>query len=107
MRRLQAAAFARISKALADPQRCEILERTAQGAFCCSALVQIFPLTQATVSHHLKELTDAGLLGRRKRGQLAYYYFRPETMEAYIAELSRRMRLRPVTQAPERAVSGL
>ncbi len=88
--------FNRIAKALADPQRREILERTAAasaGEMCCSEILAECPVSQATISHHLKELATAGLLERRKRGQFAYFHFRPEIMNAYLEELSRRLRL--------------
>ena len=88
--------FARIAKALADPQRREILEDAArEGELSCSAIVARYPLAQATVSHHLKELATAGLLERRKDGQFAYYRFVPHVMAAYLDELERRMGLRP------------
>ena len=87
--------FCRIATALADPQRREILERTAAaGELCCSEILAECPVSQATISHHLKELATAGLLDRRKRGQFAYFQFRPEVMNAYLEELSRRMRLK-------------
>jgi len=87
-------AFVRIGKALADPQRREILENAAQdGELCCSTLLERYPLAQATVSHHLKELTTAGLLERRKDGQFAYYRFVAHVLAAYVEELQRRMGL--------------
>ena len=86
--------FARISKALADPQRCEILQRMATtGELCCSDIVQKCAVSQATISHHLKELATAGLLERRKEGQFGYYSFQPKLMAAYVEELKRRMGL--------------
>jgi DNA-binding transcriptional ArsR family regulator len=86
--------FTRVAKALADPQRCEILQRmAATGELCCSAIVADCGVTQATISHHLKELHVAGLIERRKQGQFAYYRFRPEAMTAYLDELKRRMRV--------------
>ena len=91
--KLDEAQFSRIAKALADPQRCEILERTAAGELCCSEIVAECAVSQATISHHLKELATAGLLERRKKGQFAYFQFRPEVMSAYLDELGRRMRL--------------
>ncbi len=94
--------FSRIAKALADPQRCEILERTAAREMCCSDIVAACPVSQATISHHLKELATAGLLERRKEGQFAYFRFRPEVMTAYLEELGRRMRL-PVAAAARAA----
>src|SRR5215207_7081080 len=92
--RLNEVDFGRVAKALADPQRCEILQRMAStGELCCSALVAECGVTQATISHHLKELQTAGLLERRKDGQFAYYRFRPDVLNAYLEELRRRMRL--------------
>ena len=39
-------------------------------------------LSQPTVSHHLKVLTDAGLLEREQRGKWAYYKLVPDTLNA-------------------------
>jgi ArsR family transcriptional regulator, arsenate/arsenite/antimonite-responsive transcriptional repressor len=86
--------FVRIGKALADPQRREILEDAArEGELSCSVILERYPLAQATVSHHLKELTTAGLLERRKDGQFAWFRFVPHVMAAYVDELQRRMGL--------------
>lgn len=94
MVKLSAEAFARIAKALADPQRCAILERIAKtGEHCCTELMTTCSLSQATISHHLKELTVAGLLERRRHGQFAYFRYRSDVMAAYAAELARRMGL--------------
>ncbi len=91
---LSSVEFARISKALADPQRCDLLQSLAHaGELCCSMCVSKFSISQATISHHLKELTQASLVERRKEGQFAYYRFRADVMAAYTAELRRRMGL--------------
>lgn len=93
--------FARIAKALADPQRCGILQRMASaGELCCSDIVAECAVSQATISHHLKELTTAGLLDRRKEGQFAYYKFQTRLMRAYVKELNQRMGLGPQGPAP-------
>lgn len=92
--KLTATEFTRIARALADPQRCEILESAAAaGEISCAVIANKCPVSQATCSHHLKELANAGLLERRKEGQFGYYRFLPEVMEAYVDELQRRMRL--------------
>ncbi|MDB5097785.1 MAG: regulatory protein ArsR [Cyanobacteria bacterium RYN_339] len=80
----------RVAKALADPQRCEILERLSAGELCCSDLEAVLPLSQATISHHLKELLEAGLVERRKKGSFGYYRAVPATLEAYMDALRRR-----------------
>jgi ArsR family transcriptional regulator len=92
--KLTPAEFHRIAKALSDPQRCEILEKISDaGELSCAVMCVRCPLTQATISHHLKELATAGLVERRKEGQFGYYRYRPEVMGAYVEELSRRMGL--------------
>lgn len=87
--------IARIAKALADPQRLELLARVAaEGELTCSELVDGSPLTQATVSHHLRELVEAGLIERRKEGQFSHFRFQPAVLQAYLSELRRRFRLK-------------
>lgn len=84
--------FQRISKALADPRRFEILEKiAASGELCCGDVAECFPVAQATVSHHLKELTDAGLIETRSEGQFKYLRARPEALAAYVEQLNSRV----------------
>ena len=84
--------FQRIAKALADPRRFEIFEEMAASAdeLACGRIVERFPVTQATVSHHLKELTDAGLIEIRPQGQFRYCRARLDVLQEYIQELQRR-----------------
>jgi DNA-binding transcriptional ArsR family regulator len=83
--------FCGIARALADPQRREILERAATaGELSCSAIVGTTELCQSTVSHHLKELVSAQLLERRREGHFAFYRFRRDVMEAYLDALRAR-----------------
>jgi DNA-binding transcriptional ArsR family regulator len=52
-----------IAKALSDPRRFQILKHiAAQSCAACSDLRAAFPITAATLSHHLKELESAGLI---------------------------------------------
>jgi ArsR family transcriptional regulator len=84
--------FQRISKALADPRRFEILEViAASGELCCGDVVDCFPVAQATVSHHLKELTEAGLIDTRSEGQFKYLRARPHVLAEYVEQLNRRV----------------
>ena len=83
--------FQRIAKALADPRRFEILEHIAtQSEVGCRRLCGCFPVRQATISHHLKELASAGLVESRRDGQFVYYRTRRAVLEEYMAELMRR-----------------
>ena len=84
--------FQRIAKALADPRRFEILEHIArQAEVGCRRLCGCFPVRQATISHHLKELAGAGLVESRRDGQFVFYRTRPAVLDAYMAELRRRL----------------
>ena len=85
--------FTKVSKALADPQRFAILERIAGqgGELACKKLVEEFNVSQATISHHLKELNNAGLIECRREGQCAFLTARRSTLAAYQRELARRV----------------
>jgi DNA-binding transcriptional ArsR family regulator len=52
----------------------------AGGAACVCDLTEPVGLSQATVSHHLKILVDAGILAREQRGKWAYYRLIPDTL---------------------------
>jgi ArsR family transcriptional regulator len=87
--------FQRIAKALADPRRFEILEHIARKSEVgCQRLCDCFPVRQATISHHLKELASAGLVESRRDGQFVYYRTRPAVVEEYMAELDQRLSAR-------------
>lgn len=75
-----AEATAALFKALADPARVKIVNMVATSAesVCACEFIPGLGLTQATVSHHLKKLTDAGLLEREQRGKWAYFSLNPE-----------------------------
>lgn len=72
-------------KALADPARLRLLsliQAAPRREACVCDLIDPLGLSQPTVSHHLRVLTDAGLLEREKRGVWAYYRVVPPTLSA-------------------------
>lgn len=72
-------------KAIADPARLRLLSfiaRQPAAEACVCHLVQPLGLTQPTVSHHLRVLTEAGLLARERRGTWMFYRLVPERVEA-------------------------
>ena len=86
------ARFLRIAKALADPRRLALMERiAAQSEVGCQTLLKDCPVSQATVSHHVHELTEAGLVAIRREGKFAFFRAVPEEVEAYLIELHRRL----------------
>ena len=67
------AQFARIGKALSNPNRLALLEFAAQGAHSVERLAKVSGLSVANTSQHLQELRQAGLLTARKEGLRVYY----------------------------------
>ena len=84
--------FELVSKALADPRRVAVLEAIADEECCaCQHLRDQFPVTKATISHHIKELVRAGVVEARREGQYLHCVVRREVLEAYAAELLKRV----------------
>ena len=80
----EAGELERVFKALADRHRVKILNRLlqAQGeAVCVCDFEDLLGLKQPTVSYHLKQLLDAGLVRREKRGSFAYFSLVPDAFE--------------------------
>ncbi|HVE79847.1 MAG TPA: metalloregulator ArsR/SmtB family transcription factor [Gemmatimonadaceae bacterium] len=89
--RLAAGQFERIAKALADPRRFEILETIGDTSECPNqGLCSVFPVSKATISHHVRELVQAGLIEAEREGQYVTYRVRSDVIKAYAAELVRR-----------------
>ena len=77
--------LSRTHKALADPTRLRLLSILAAhdgGEACVCDLTEPLGLSQPTVSHHLKVLTDAGLVTRDKRGVWAFYTAVPGALDS-------------------------
>ena len=72
-------------------QLVDVLRKHA-GKVCVCELVPLFDLSQPTVSHHLKVLRQAGMVGSERQGLWAYYYVIPDAMKELsdMAELTRR-----------------
>lgn len=74
--RAQAIRMAEVAKALGDPIRLQLVDvlRRHPGKVCVSELQPLFHVSQPTLSHHLRKLRDAGLVGYEKPGLWSYYY---------------------------------
>lgn len=78
-----AEAMANLLKAVADPMRLRIISIISSlgGADVCACeFPMLLGISQPTASHHLKRLTEAGLLAREQRGKWAYFSLVPERM---------------------------
>lgn len=77
-------------RVVGDPTRLRLLSMIAThpgGEVCACELVEPLGLSQPTVSHHLKVLFEAGLLGRERRGTWVFYRVSPAPLEALRAAL--------------------
>ena len=90
--RLTPGQFERIAKALADPRRFAMLEAISTARECPNqGLCNGFPVSKATVSHHIKELVQAGLIESEREGQYKTYRVREDIVNAYATEVIRRV----------------
>ena len=88
----EAGELERVFKALADRHRVKILNRLLQAggeAVCVCDLEELLPLKQPTVSYHLKQLLEAGIVEREKRGSFAYFSVADGALERVSALLGR------------------
>jgi ArsR family transcriptional regulator len=78
----EARATARLFRALGEPARVRLVNLLVDAGepVCVCELIEPLGLAQATVSHHLKLLTDVGLLDREERGKWAYYSINAKAM---------------------------
>jgi ArsR family transcriptional regulator len=69
-------------KALGDPVRLRLLSLIAAGdEACVCELTTRFPVSQPTISHHLRVLREAGLVEAERRGTWVYYRARREVLD--------------------------
>jgi ArsR family transcriptional regulator, arsenate/arsenite/antimonite-responsive transcriptional repressor len=90
-RALSARELRAITRVLSDPRRFEILRRIAAQSCpaACADLRAAFPITPATLSHHLKELESAGLIETSREGKFVHAAFCRPVWEAYLKELQK------------------
>src|SRR5262245_24886731 len=86
---LPADRIAAMAKALAEPVRVRILDvlRRSPVEVCQCDLVPLFDMPQPTLSHHIKKLTDAGLVTVERRHKWAFYSLVPDAFQELTAWL--------------------
>ena len=79
---------ARIFKAFCDPNRLKILDILKVGEYCACKLLDILDVSQSTLSHHIKILTDSGIVNVRKEGKWSHYSLSEDGIQIAIDYLS-------------------
>ena len=73
--------YAKIFKALSDPKRVRIVDLLSCGEMCGCVLLKCFEVTQPTLAHDLKVLTEAGVVTSRREGKRTLYSLNMKTLE--------------------------
>lgn len=77
----------KVFKAFCDPNRLKILNILKDGEHCACKLLEILDVSQSTLSHHMKILTDARVVNVRKDGKWSHYSLSGDGIEKVIQYL--------------------
>jgi ArsR family transcriptional regulator len=104
---LKSAVFDRALRALSDPTRLEIVELLGSqgGLFCSDICKKVMHLSQATVSHHLKQLISAGVLKSGRFGQKVFYDVDSMFLDLFLRDF--RAKLKPPALTPRKRLKKL
>ena len=75
--------IAKVFKALSDPKRVKIVDLLSCGEMCGCVLLKCFEITQPTLAHDMKVLTEAGIVTSRREGKKTIYALNQETVQRY------------------------
>ncbi|MEG0547074.1 MAG: metalloregulator ArsR/SmtB family transcription factor [Christensenellaceae bacterium] len=75
--------IALICKALGDSNRLKIVQMLSDGEKCGCKLLEAFEITQPTLSHHMRILSECGLVKTRKDGKWSHYSLSCDTLVAF------------------------
>ena len=100
--------FARVFAALGEPTRLRIMQILPRQAICeemynVIELAEELGLTQPTISHHLKILSDAGIIACRRACNSMYYYVDQAAVLAWLQEVKARFGCETSSGAPEKS----
>lgn len=83
--------YANVFKALGDKTRLEILALLIKGRICACKILEAFNFTQPTLSYHMKQLTESGIINAEKNGKWVYYSINCEKVDIlreFMAEIN-------------------
>ena len=73
--------MAKVFKALSDPKRVKIVDLLSCGEMCACVLLKCFEITQPTLAHDMKVLTEAGIVTSRRDGKKTLYALNREALD--------------------------
>lgn len=85
--RMEDTQILQILKALADQNRLAIIRHLGKGEACVCELLEVFSVTQPTLSHHMRILSEADLVVGRREGKWIHYSINEPTMKAFQANM--------------------
>lgn len=85
---------AKVFKAFCDPNRLQILDILSTGEHCACKLLEILDVSQSTLSHHMKLLTDAKIVNVRKDGKWSHYSLSEDGIQFTIEYLQQLMTIK-------------
>lgn len=78
----------RVLKALSDPKRLEIVDRLMEKEYCACELLPLFEVTQPTLSHDMKVLSQAGVINQTRKGKNVVYSVDREVLNSVVKHLN-------------------
>lgn len=71
---------AKMLKAMSDPKRLRIVDMLSCGELCACEILEAFHITQPTLSHDMRVLSEAGIIQDRREGKNIYYTLNSENL---------------------------
>lgn len=78
--------LADLFKLFGDTTRAKILFTLSESEVCVCALAELLGMTQSAISHQLKTLKDANLVGNRREGKTIYYFLADDHVRTIIGQ---------------------
>ena len=78
--------LAELFKIFGDTTRCKILYALFESEMCVCAIAELLGMTQSAISHQLRILKDADLVGKRRDGKTIYYFLSDDHVRTIIAQ---------------------
>ena len=78
----------KVLKSLSDPKRLEIVDRLMEKEYCAYELLPLFHVTQPTLSHDMKVLSEAGVIKQQRTGKNVVYSVDRKVLEDVVNHLN-------------------